>query len=146
MDTIDIMKPEWLDLDESEQIDVVRDLISNAVLAEIAKADSSESGNVGLAAVERMGLEDQELVIDVARTATHNKVRVAAAGNIISTSVLIEIVKSDEDISMRAAAINRIPDQEVKAEVARTDPEPSIRAKALQFLKNQDVLEEKFID
>lgn len=86
-------------------------------------------------------INDQKILIELARNDPHDEVRRAAIGKIKSESVLVDIAKNDNDWLIRKYATDRITNQGVLIDIAKNDEDGGVRSAAIKKIKDENLVE-----
>jgi uncharacterized DUF497 family protein len=127
-------------MDSNEYVSeaAVEKVTDQNLLGEIAKTASN--GYVRVAVVEK--LSDQNLLAEIARTASDGDVREAAFKKLSDQNLLAKIAKTASDGDVRSAAVGKLRDQTVFSEIAKTDTDGDFRVAAVNELRDPTLLAE----
>ncbi len=97
-----------------------------------------ENPEVRLEAVKE--LDDQKILIDIAKNDLDEDVREEAVLKINDEAVLIDIAKNDEGFCVRKEAIYKITDESVIIDILKNDPRSDIRGVCIRNINDVSVL------
>ena len=85
-------------------------------------------------------INDQNVLIDLAKHDTKNVIRFAAFKKITDQSVLAEIANTDEDNYIRQMAVRSLSDQDILVEFATKEKSSYVRLAAVEKVSDQSIL------
>ena len=132
------IKPGWQNKNRDKAINAVEKITDQQKLIQAAKEALFEE--VRVAAIKK--LDDQSVLAEIAQKGRNNRECLAAVNKLTDQTLLAEIVKSSTVLATVEAAIEKLTDQTLLAAVVKSARSPTVSIRVVNKLNDQTLLAE----
>lgn len=129
-------KQKWENKNPEVRLEAIKELNDQNILVELAKNDSDS--NVRSAAVKK--ISDESVLIDIAKNDSDSDVRNEAIKKITDESAVVDIIKNESSRMVCESGFEKINKEEYLSDIAKNAFNWSIRCRAIELIDDETTL------